>query len=63
MFARCAAWRTATLGHPEFELFVWSESEDAEGHVVIFKIGAYDLDLQYASLDLVDPNVTCRVMT
>jgi hypothetical protein len=34
-----------------------------EGHVVMFKIDAYDLDLQYASSDPADPNVTCRVMT
>ncbi|MBM6596505.1 DUF3768 domain-containing protein [Microvirga pudoricolor] len=34
-----------------------------EGHVVMFKIDAYDLDLQYASPDPTDPNVTCRVMT
>jgi hypothetical protein len=34
-----------------------------EGHVVMFKIDAYDLTLQYASPDPTDPNVTCRVMT
>ncbi len=34
-----------------------------EGHVVMFKIDAYDLDLQYASPDPTDPNVTCRVIT
>ncbi|MGO4524965.1 DUF3768 domain-containing protein [Microvirga sp. 2MCAF35] len=34
-----------------------------EGHVVMFKIDAYDLDLQYASPDPTDPDVTCRVMT
>lgn len=32
-------------------------------HVVMFKIDAYDLDLQYASPDPADPNVTCRIMT
>lgn len=35
----------------------------AEGHVVMFKIDYYDLDLQYVSHDPADPNVTCRVMT
>jgi hypothetical protein len=34
-----------------------------EGHVVMFKNDAYDLDLQYASSDPTDPNVTCRIMT
>lgn len=34
-----------------------------EGHVVMFKIDAYDLDLQYASPDPADPDVTRRVMT
>jgi hypothetical protein len=34
-----------------------------EGHVVMFKIDAYDLDLQYASPDPADPDVTWRVMT
>lgn len=32
-------------------------------HVIMFKIDYYDLDLQYASPDPTDPNVTCRVMT
>ncbi|WP_243375060.1 DUF3768 domain-containing protein [Microvirga solisilvae] len=34
-----------------------------EGHVVMFKIDYFDLDLQYASPDPADPNVTCRVLT
>jgi hypothetical protein len=34
-----------------------------EGHIVMFKIDAYDLDLQCASPDPADPNVTCRIMT
>lgn len=34
-----------------------------EGHVVMFKIDYYDLDLHYSSPDPTDPNVTCRVMT
>jgi len=34
-----------------------------EGHVVMFKIDADDLDPQYASPDPTDPNVTCRIMT
>ncbi|MBQ0820606.1 DUF3768 domain-containing protein [Microvirga sp. HBU67558] len=34
-----------------------------EEHMVMFKIDYYDLDLQYASPDPTDPNVTCRVMT
>lgn len=29
----------------------------------MFKIDYYDLDLQYASPDPTDPDVTCRVMT
>jgi hypothetical protein len=33
-----------------------------EGHVIMFKIDTYDLDLRYASLDPADPNTTCRVM-
>jgi hypothetical protein len=34
-----------------------------EDHVILFKIDYYDLDLQFASPDPADPNVTCRVMT
>lgn len=34
-----------------------------EGHVVMFKIDYFDLDLQCASADPADPKVTCRVMT
>ncbi|MBM6593097.1 DUF3768 domain-containing protein [Microvirga pudoricolor] len=34
-----------------------------EGYVVMFKIDAYDLDLQYASPDPRDPDVICRVLT
>ncbi len=34
-----------------------------EGHVVMFKIDCYDLDLQFASPDPSDPDVTCRIMT
>jgi hypothetical protein len=34
-----------------------------EEYVIMFKIDYYDLDLQYASPDPADPNVTCRVMT
>ncbi len=34
-----------------------------KGHVVMFKIDAYDLDLHYASPDPADPDVTCRVIT
>jgi hypothetical protein len=33
------------------------------GRVVMFKIDAYDLDLQCASPNPADPSVTCRVMT
>ncbi len=36
---------------------------DVDGYVVMFNIDYYDLDLQYASPDPTDPNVTCRVMT
>ena len=36
---------------------------EVEGHVVMFKIDYYDLDLQYASSDPADRNVTCHVMT
>jgi hypothetical protein len=34
-----------------------------EEYVIMFKIDYYDLDLQYASPNPADPNVTCRVMT
>ena len=34
-----------------------------EEHVVMSKIDYYDRDLQYASPDPTDPDVTCRVMT
>jgi hypothetical protein len=33
------------------------------GHTVMFKIDYYDRDLQFASPDPADQNVTCRVMT
>lgn len=36
---------------------------EVEGHVVMFKIDYYDIDLQYASPDPTDSGVTCRVMT
>lgn len=36
---------------------------EAECHIVMFKIDYYDHDLQHASPDPADPNVTCRVMT
>jgi hypothetical protein len=34
-----------------------------EVHVVMFEIDYHDLDFQYASPDLTDPSVTCRIMT
>ena len=34
-----------------------------KGHVVLFKIDAYDLDPGGHSPDPADPNVTCRIMT
>lgn len=34
-----------------------------EGHMVMFKIDYYDVDLKIASPDPADANVTCRVMT
>ena len=34
-----------------------------QGHAVLFKIDAYDLDLNGHSPDPADPAVTCRVMT
>lgn len=33
------------------------------GHTVMFKIDYYDNNLQFASPNPADPNVTCRVMT
>jgi hypothetical protein len=36
---------------------------DVDGYVVMFKIDYFDIDLQYASPDPADPNVTCRIMT
>jgi hypothetical protein len=36
---------------------------EVDGYVVMFKIDYFNLDLQYASPDPADRNVTCRVMT
>jgi hypothetical protein len=34
-----------------------------DGQVIMFKIDYYDQDLQYASCNPSDPEVTCRIMT
>jgi hypothetical protein len=50
-------------GDPKQERLVRTGAVQVEGHIVMFKIDYHGLDLQYASPDLADPNVTRRVMT